>query len=121
MGPFFTYSQVQKEINELNLPVFVRNYANDSNLSLSALSKRMGKDVNFLSKQLANKNTNISLLYCLSQQLGRNLFEPPQTLLPENISTTTAEKALQQQIVDLQKQLADAQKEVALLKEVLKR
>ncbi|MFP5041965.1 hypothetical protein [Parasediminibacterium sp. JCM 36343] len=62
--------------------------------------------------------TLITNLHIHTRWLGRNLFEPPQTLLPENISPTTAEKNLQAQIATLQQQLADLQKENALLKEI---
>jgi len=110
---------VEKQIISNNLPLLIRHNAKQNRMSLKKLSTMLGKTPNYMSQQVNRKNISVAVLLALSTYFNKNLFEPIQNHLPDDIRATAQEKALQQQIVDLQKQLADVQKERDLLKEIV--
>lgn len=121
MGGIFSVADAKKKIEQLNFPALVKYYLKEHKQTLRFLSLAMGEDHNYIYRQLKSKRPDPALIYALSIHLTTNLFEPFLNLLPENISPTTKEKQLQQQVTDLQRQLSDVTRERDLLERIATR
>lgn len=119
MAGFTTIHDIKAKLKTMNFPAWMKAEFVQARISKARMSKHLGRDSSYLQRQIKNPDQRISIIWLLSLQLGRNLFEAYQDQLPENIRVTHQEKQLMKQVEELQKQLADVTKERDLLKEIL--
>jgi len=85
--------------------VIVKGYCKIGNTTLNKLSVKMGYHRTFLSERLKNNDIKVSLLLALSEELGINLFEHYENLLPLGLQNTARELGLKRMITQLQEEL----------------
>jgi hypothetical protein len=107
------------KLEHLNLPLTVSIQQRIQTISTKQLSINMGRSANYLHKQLKNPDQPISMLIMLSTHLQYNFLEPYHSILHSGVPPTRAEKALQQQIADLQKELEAVKNERDIYKAVV--
>lgn len=119
MSQILNEKSLLPKLEALNLPLQVQLQLEKQGSNKQRLSKNLGKSSNYLHYQLPKPNQSIATLLALSIHLQYNFIDAYLTLLPENIRPTSAEKALQQQIADLQQELEKIKAERDLLKEIV--
>ena len=113
--------QSKKDIQEVNIKIWVKENLKKQNLNMSKLSLMMGMSHTYLNYKTNMGDFKCSELIILGNYLEANPFEPYIHLLKGDARYTLLEKQQAARIAELEQKISDLEKERDWLKEVVMR